>query len=217
LEGEEWDRECGRLLGFLGVEGAKELMNNFFAEMTNKSAKETIQIIEKIGIDKYIKKLTKSINLVGAIEWVQSTNFLANSKFACKLRVMPASAIIELASIVLFITLIDVYQLVNGRKTDLEELTSFATHKIPYIVVCELVLGAMGIGTLAYALIEDGFALTSKILYYIWLGGSTIVKYAWQMEGESHIMPTNIFNQSSDWSIRQVIRDWRNSNPENNV
>ena len=219
LEGEEWDRECGRLLGFLGVEGAKEVMTNFFGEMTNKSAKEIMKIIDKIGMEKYIESLSGAYDKMAAIEWIKTSQLLANSKFASKLSVMPASAIIELASIIIFVVLIDVYQLINGRTVYLSDLTSFATHKIPYIIVCELAVGACGIGSLAYALIEDGFALTSKILYYIWRGASITLKYVWQKEAENFITPTNIFNQSNDWSIRQEISDWRdsNNNQENSV
>ena len=36
-------------------------MTNFFGEMTNKSAKEIMKIIDKIGMEKYIESLSVSI------------------------------------------------------------------------------------------------------------------------------------------------------------
>ena len=211
LEGEDWDREAGRLLGFLGLEGAKNALNNGIAGLIHKSAQETKDMIDKMGMTKFVEKLVESTNMVVAVEWLQNTELMASSKFAALTASMGFGALLEVAAIMIFIVSLDIWQLINGRSDHLADLTMFAMHKLPYIIIAEMAVGAGGIGLAVRWLVESGLTKTAKVLYYLWNGTVTGIKWAWCNMAESQggsLGGSNLFHQPNDWSIRSAIREW---------
>ena len=206
MSGDDWDREAGRLLGFLGLEGAKEMISNFMAEITQRSAAETISLIERVGLTKYMEDIAGTPTLVWAMEHIKEMKVIANSRFAAKIMSMPYGAMLEIGACLLFIILVDIYQLFVGRQTGLSEMSVYAMSKIPYILLVEIMTGAGGVGGLLMALVQDGLLLTSKSIYYIWLLMSTLGKYLYlKVLGDELANTaqtgTNIFNQPDDWSV----------------
>ena len=60
----------------------RNALNNGIAGLIHKSAQETKDLIDKMGMTKFVEKLVESTNMVVAIEWLQNTELMASSKFA---------------------------------------------------------------------------------------------------------------------------------------
>ena len=206
MSGDDWDREAGRLLGFLGVEGAKEMVSNFIADINQRSAAETISFIERVGLKEYMESIAGTPTLLWAMEQLREMKVIAGSKFAAKIACMSCGALLELGACLLFIILVDIYQLFAGRQQGLSEMTVYALSKIPYILLVEIIAGAGGVGGLLMVLIQEGLMISSKCIYYIWMLMSTLGKFLYLKVtgdeiGNTAHSGTNIFNQPDDWSV----------------
>ena len=206
-------REIPRLLGFLGLEGAKEKLTSLYATFAQGAAKKALETIERLGVVKYMEQHgIGGMGLLGFYDWLQRTQLVASSKVAAVLHAMPIAAVAEIGACLALFVLLEVYQMVNGRDEDLACMEAAMRQKLPYVLIAEVAFGAGMVTEVGHLLLRCGLVIPAQGVYWLWRATVVSTKWLWCQETE-HTWgddDPNVLGQPEGWSLVGLLQHrWR--------